>query len=100
MIGLFTLLINTGIVLFFEAISAVHCSFHFISYKLLQNLGKRAPLLNQPRAPRTVNPPLDRPAKARRKNSCLTKKSPKPKLKRVICLIKPIHVNRLNANYD
>ena len=45
-IGPFTLLIDTGIVLFFEAVSSVYYSFHFISYKLLQNLGKRAALLN------------------------------------------------------
>ena len=44
--GLFTLLINIGIVLFFEAVLSVYCSFHFISYKLSLNLGKKAPLLN------------------------------------------------------
>ena len=44
--GLFTLLINIGIVLFFEAVLSVYCFFHFISYKLSLNLGKKAPLLN------------------------------------------------------
>ena len=44
--GFVTLLINIGIVLFFEAAFSVYCSFHFISYKLSLNLGKRAPLLN------------------------------------------------------
>ena len=58
--GLFTLLINIGIVLFFEAVLSVYCSFHFVLNKLSLNLGKRAPLLNYPRAPCTVNPPLAR----------------------------------------
>ena len=43
--GLLTLLINIGIVTFFEAVFSVYC-FHFISYRLSLNLGKRAPLLN------------------------------------------------------
>ena len=44
--GLSALQINIGIVLFFEAVLSVYCSFHFISQKLSLNLGKRAPLLN------------------------------------------------------
>ena len=42
-VGLLSLLINIGSVLFFEAVFSVYCSFYFISYKLLLNLGKRAP---------------------------------------------------------
>ena len=44
--GLFTLLINIGIVLLFEAVLSVYCSVYFKSYKLSLNFGKKAPLLN------------------------------------------------------
>ena len=44
--GLFTLVINIGIVLFFEVVLPVYCSFYFISCKLSLNLRKRTPLLN------------------------------------------------------
>ena len=49
--GLFTLLINIGVVLFFEVFLSVYCSFHFISYIAFAELGKEGPIIKLAQGP-------------------------------------------------